>query len=159
MMECIPTLVAIPSRLPARQGKRVSICSSITASDQTNRDPTRDPQPVFPRNVNALVKRNLKVYLCAKALQIKSLEALALVKLESRCRNDLDPADIASTISYVYEHSTHEDLKLRTMVMRSCTKNVALVVRDAETVSLLKEYEPLTSTYSRRHGLMLPNNQ
>ncbi|ERF72406.1 hypothetical protein EPUS_06035 [Endocarpon pusillum Z07020] len=110
-----------------------------------NKDPTGDPQPVFSRNVNALVESNLKVHLCAKALQIKSLEALALVKLESRCLNDLDPADIASIISYVYEHSTHEDLELRTMVMRSCTKNIVLVMRDAEIVSLLKKYEPLAS--------------
>lgn len=114
-----------------------------------NKDPPGDSQTVFPRNVNALVKANLKVYLCAKALQIKSLEALALVKLELRCRNDLDSADAASIISYVYEHSTHEDLELRTMVMRSCTKNVALVMRDAEIVSLLKKYEPLASNLLR----------
>ncbi len=46
--------------------------------------------------------------------------------------------------SYLYEHATDGDLRIRTMVMHSCTKNMALVTGDADIVVLLKKHGPLT---------------
>ena len=144
--ETYPNLGHNAKPIASSPGEEITNLQQRDDKTSDNKDPADDTQPVFARNVTALVKRNLKVYLCAKALQIESLEALALVKLESNCCNDLESADVASIISYVYEHSTHEDLKLRTMVMRSCTKNMPLATGDAEIVSLLKKHEPLAWT-------------
>ncbi len=117
--------------------------SNRTNNNNNNKEPINDHQPGFPRHFTALVSSNLEVYLCAKALQVESLKALALAKLESRCNKDLKPADVAAMIRFVYEGSSQQDIQLRTLLMRHCTKNIALVVGDAEVVSLLKKHEPL----------------
>ncbi len=106
-------------------------------------EPTNDHQPVFPGHVTALAKNNLEVYHCAKALQVESLKALALAKFESRCHKDLKSADVAAMIRFVYEDNSQQDIKLRSLLLRHCTKNIAPVIGDAEIVSLLKKHEPL----------------
>lgn len=108
-----------------------------------NKEPTNDHQPNSPPLVTALAKINLKVYLCAKALQIESLKTLALAKLDSSCQRDLESGHIGAMICFVYEDNSLQDIQLRTLLMRHCTKNIALVMGDAKVVSLLKKHEPL----------------
>ena len=93
--------------------------------------------------LRGIAAKNVHVYLCAKMLAIDPLKTLAVAKLDSRFRDSLDSANLAAAFSFVFEHTASEDTELRTMLMRICMENIALVKGDAHLASLLNQHEPV----------------
>lgn len=110
---------------------------------QMQADTTDQSPPSNSSRITTMVRENLKVYLCAKTLAIGSLQAHALTKFESRCRDAIKEAGFAAVFDYVYKHTSTGDVDLRKMLIRTCMKNMNLIMRDEELLSSLRKNEPI----------------
>jgi len=151
--ECYPNLGhSAKSSLPVPLEETTNLQKMIARQEHDEHSKIQDPssapqiEPTKASRVTSLAIENLKVYLCAKTLVIEPLKALALVKLDSRSRNDIKSAGLAPIFSFVYQHTRSEDLDVRTVLMRICAENMAVVERDAVLLPLLKKHEPMAWT-------------
>ncbi len=96
---------------------------------------------------------SVRVYILADYTQIDGLKKLALSKFSVQAQRQFDTQSFLGAVQTTFDHTSHNDLGLRKVVIRLCFENIDLVEQDEDLTAIINANEPVAwSLLKEMHG-------